>query len=136
MLFLLFGEMLGFGFILLRARWNFFLMGILLLILLITASFSSLKAIVSKDYLQIKFGGVIFQKKFLLREIVSAKTVRNHWYYGWGIRYVPSLLLKPPVWIYNVSGFDAVEIVMKDGKVYRIGTDEPEKLQKVLQKAI
>jgi hypothetical protein len=38
----------------------------------------------------------------------------------------------PKMWIYNVSGFDAVEIKMKDGKTYRIGTDEPEKLEQTI----
>jgi hypothetical protein len=38
------------------------------------------------------------------------------------------------MWIYNVSGFDAVEILMKSGKRYRIGTDQPEELvQTILQ---
>ncbi len=47
------------------------------------------------------------------------------WYYGWGIRG----WLWPKMWIYNVSGFDAVEIKLKNGKMYRIGTDEPKKLE-------
>jgi hypothetical protein len=40
------------------------------------------------------------------------------------------------MWIYNVSGFDAVELKMKNGKVYRIGTDESEKLESALQQSI
>jgi hypothetical protein len=36
------------------------------------------------------------------------------------------------MWIYNVSGFDAVEIKLKNGKVYRIGTDEPKKLEQTI----
>jgi len=38
--------------------------------------------------------------------------------------------------IYNISGFDAVEIKMKDGKRYRIGTDEPKKLEVAITQAI
>ena len=34
--------------------------------------------------------------------------------------------------IYNVSGFDAVEIQLKNGKIYRIGTDEPKKLEQAI----
>jgi len=30
--------------------------------------------------------------------------------------------------IYNVSGFGAVEIILKNGKICRIGTNKPEKL--------
>jgi len=54
---------------------------------------------------------------------MSAKTTKNHWYYEWGIRG----WLWPKMRIYNVSGFDAVEIKVKNGKTYRIGTDEPKK---------
>ena len=37
------------------------------------------------------------------------------------------------MWIYNVSGFDAIEIQTKDGKRHRIGTDEPKKLEDTLK---
>jgi hypothetical protein len=36
------------------------------------------------------------------------------------------------MWIYSVSGFDAVEIKMKNGKRYRIGTDEPKNLEQAI----
>jgi hypothetical protein len=39
------------------------------------------------------------------------------------------------MWIYNVSGFDAVEITMKNGKIYRIGTDEPLKLEQAISQS-
>jgi hypothetical protein len=52
--------------------------------------------------------------------------VKNHWYYGWGIRFWPGMT------IFNVSGFDAVEITMQNGRRYRIGTDEPAQLERVL----
>ena len=31
-------------------------------------------------------------------------------------------------WLFNISGFDAVEIVLKNGRRYQLGTDEPEEL--------
>ena len=40
------------------------------------------------------------------------------------------------MWIYNVSGFDAVEITMKNGKVYRIGTDVPEEIETAIKQSI
>lgn len=94
----------------------------------ILLSCTSLQVVVDGKFLRIMFAYRMFRKQFLLKEIVSAKTVKNHWYYGWGIR----LWLWPFMWIYNVSGFDAVEIVMKNGKKYRIGTDEPQKLQNAI----
>ncbi|KKQ27534.1 MAG: hypothetical protein US42_C0008G0045 [Candidatus Magasanikbacteria bacterium GW2011_GWC2_37_14] len=102
------------------------------LTLFILASFGSLQVIIDEEYLQIKFGYGIYKKKFLLNDIVSAKTVKNHWYYGWGIRG----WLWPKMCIYNVSGFDAVEIKLKNGKTYRIGTDEATKLEQAILHSI
>jgi len=104
----------------------------MVLILFILTSFTALTTSIDEKYLQIKFGYGIFRKKFLLSEIASTKQVKNHWYYGWGIR----LWLWPKMWIFNVSGFDAVEIIMKNGKVYRIGTDTPNALKTAIKQAI
>lgn len=111
---------------------NFAITATMILILLILASFGSLQVIIDEKYLRIKFGYGIFRKKFLLDEIVTAKTAKNHWYYGWGIRWC----FWSRMWVYNVSGFDAVEIALKNGKIHRIGTDEPEKLEQALLQSI
>lgn len=111
---------------------NLLVTAMMALILCILASLGSLQVIIDEKYLQIKFGYGIYRKKFLLDEIMSAKAVKNHWYYGWGIRG----WLWPKMWIYNVSGFDAVEIKLKNGKMYRIGTDEPEKLEQAILHSI
>ena len=111
---------------------NFAITSIMALILFILASFVTLQVIIDGEYLRIKFGFGIFQKKFSLNDIMSVKTVKNHWYYGWGIR----IWLWPKMWIYNVSGFDAVEIKLKNGKTYRIGTDEPQKLEQTILHSI
>lgn len=108
---------------------NFAITAIMALILFILGSFSTLSVVIDKPFLKIRFGWGIFRKKFSLSEIATIKKVKNHWYYGWGIR----LWLWPKMWIYNVSGFDAVELTMKNGKIYRIGTDEPEKLEMAVQ---
>ena len=111
---------------------NFLITAIMVLILFILASFTTLTTSIDKNCLQIKFGYGIFRKKFLLSEIVSTKQVKNHWYYGWGIR----LWLWPKMWIYNVSGFDAVEIIMRNGRIYRMGTDVPSELETTIKRAI
>ena len=104
----------------------------MILILFFLASFSTLQVIVDENFLRIKFGYGIFRKKFPLHEIASVKKARNRWYYGWGIR----VWFWPYMWIYNVSGFDTVEIVMKGGKRYRIGTDQPEELEQAILNSI
>ncbi len=92
--------------------------------------FATLTVVIEQEVLKVRFGPGIIQKKFMLKDIESCQIVKNHWYYGWGIR------LTPHGWLYNVSGFHAVEIKMKTGKKYRIGTDVPDDLEKTIQQSI
>ena len=108
---------------------NFAVSAIMVLILLILASFATLTVSIDETYLRIKFGYGIFHKRFVISDIVSVMHVKNHWYNGRGIR----LWLWPKMWIYNVSGFDAVELLMKNGNVYRIGTDVPGELEAAIR---
>ncbi|MBS1223341.1 MAG: hypothetical protein H6R24_19, partial [Proteobacteria bacterium] len=57
------------------------------------------------------------------------RPVRNSWLYGWGIHRTPH------GWLYNVSGWEAVEITLASGKRLRLGTDEPGQLTQVLRAA-
>ncbi len=111
---------------------NFAVSAIMVLILFILASFTTLTVSIDVNYLRIKFGYGIFRKKFAVNEVASAAHVKNHWYYGWGIR----VWFWPYMWIYNVSGFNAVEIIMRNGKIYRIGTDTPGELEAAIKQAI
>ncbi len=111
---------------------NFAITAIMVLILFILASFVTLSVSIDENYLRIKFGYGIFRKHFLISEIASVEQVKNHWYYGWGIR----VWFWPYMWIYNVSGFDAVELVMKNGRVYRIGTNVPGELEAAIKTAL
>ena len=104
---------------------------IMALVLFILLSFSTLTVAIDEQFLSIRFGWGIYRKKFLLSEIAVLKSVKNKWYYGWGIR----MWFRPKMTIFNVSGFDAVELTMKDGTIYRIGTDEPEKLEATIRQA-
>lgn len=132
-IYILLALVLFFGFIFSTADFepiSFVIIFIILLLVLV--SFERLTVMIDGNYLKIIFGYGIFRKSFKLNEICSAETVKNHWYYGWGIRFWPW----PKMWIFNVSGFDAVEIKMKNGKIYRIGTDEPQKLESAILEAI
>lgn len=112
---------------------NLAIVSFMLIILFTISSFTTLTVSLDEKFLRLKFTYGIFKKKFLLSDIASAKAVKNRWYYGFGIRLV---FLPQKVWIYNVSGFDAVEIVLKNGKVYRIGTDDPAELERVINQNI
>jgi hypothetical protein len=111
---------------------NFVISATMVLILFILASFATLTVSIDENYLRIKFGCGIFARKFTLNQITSVKTVKNYWYYGWGIK----VWLWPYMRIYNVSGFDAIEIIMKNGKIYRIGTDVPQELENAIKQVI
>lgn len=121
-----------FAIILTKAKFNIGILFLMIFIILLLASFSTLTVLIDGKNLKIKFGYGLFKKTFKLDNIKKAKAVKNRWYYGWGIR----VWFWPYMWIYNVSGFDAVEIKMKNNKIYRIGTDEPKKLEKVILKNI
>ncbi|MGB2697459.1 MAG: hypothetical protein WBD28_06315 [Candidatus Zixiibacteriota bacterium] len=92
--------------------------------------FASLTVVGYETYLEIRFGIGLVRKRFVFKDIQSCKKVRNSWAYGFGIRIIPG------GWLYNVSGLDAVELQMKDGKKYRIGTDVPDELMRFLQQKI
>lgn len=116
----------------LNSGTNFVFTAIMSFIVFMLASFSTLKVSIDESSLRIKFGFGIFSKKFALNQIASVQAVQNRWYYGWGVR----LWFWPKMWIYNVSGFQAVQITMKNGEVYRIGTDVPEALETAIQQSI
>lgn len=84
--------------------------------------FSSLTVTVDRETVEVRFGPGLIRKRFDTGRIVGATPVRNKWWYGWGIR------LTPHGWLFNVAGLDAVELLMGDGRTYRIGTDEPQAL--------
>ena len=111
---------------------NFAVTAIMALILFILASFATLTVSIDENYLRIKFGYGIFARMFPIKETASVQAVKNLWYYGWGIR----VWFWPYRWIFNVSGFDAVEIIMRNGKIYRIGTDTPNELEAAIKRAI
>ena len=85
---------------------------------------------VGDGVLKLQFGLGVIRKRFLLEEIRAYRVVKNPWYYGWGIKFTPR------GWLFNVSGFSAIELEMTSGKTYRIGTDDPEGLAIALGRAL
>lgn len=133
MLIVLFATIILFSFIFFQSWFNLILGVVMVFILFIIYSFSSLTVSLDSENMIIRFTCKILKKGFSLWDIDSVKSVKNKWYYGWGIR----LWFWPKsMWIYNVSGFDAVELTMKNGKIYRIWTDEPKILEWEILKLI
>lgn len=99
----------------------------LLIPILVAFLFGSLTVEVDRERLRIRYGVGLIRKSWPVREIASAAAVRNPWYTGWGIRILPSGV------VYNVGGFDAVEVTMQNGKRFRIGTDQPAELERAIR---
>jgi hypothetical protein len=104
------------------ALWVFSAIEFLLIFL-----FGWLRVTVTQDQVSVAFGIGLVRKSFQVSEIRAVREVRNSWVWGWGIRFTPAGTL------YNVSGLDAVELRMVDGRGFRIGTDEPAELHRAIR---
>jgi hypothetical protein len=118
------------GVILANSGINWIAIGVLVFIAVALVLFSSLTVVIREEEMEARFGPGPIRKRFKLNEIESCQVVKNHWYYGWGIRLTPHGVL------FNVSGFHAVEIKLRTGKKFRIGTDVPQELEGAIRQAI
>lgn len=91
--------------------------------------FCTLTVVIDEEFIRISFGPGLIRKRFPLKEVRSCRIVKNAWYYGWGIHMTPHGTL------YNVSGLDAVEVKLGDGRQFRIGTDVPQELERAIRQA-
>ncbi len=106
---------------------------VLLILAMLSASlllFSTLTVTIESGEIVLRYGIGLIRKRFSLSDVASCGIVRNKWYYGWGIR------LTPHGWLYNVSGLDAVELTMREGKKVRIGTDVPEEFERAIRETL
>jgi len=117
------------GSALVSADENWVALAVLVLLIVAMIAYSSLTVTISDDTLEVRYGPGLIRRQYQLADVVSSKAVRNPFYYGWGTR------LTPHGWLYNVSGFDAVEVEFNTGKKIRIGTDEPQTLVTAIQEA-
>ena len=95
---------------------------IMLAMLGVAVYFSRLEVLVRDAAVTAAFGRGMPYRTFPTSDIVTVRTVRNRWWYGWGVRRIPN------GWLYNVWGLDAVELALADGTMFRIGTNDPDTL--------
>jgi len=100
----------------------------LVILVLMAWLFHSLTIEITDGELRWRFGPGWIHKRVSLGEIASAQVVRTLVLEGWGIHYSRF------GWLYNVSGFGAVAITLRNGKRFCLGTDEPEVLAAKLTK--
>lgn len=92
------------------------------LIVLLLVLFGSMTVEVDARTLRFRFGPGGWGKSIRRSDIASAIATRSHWLEGIGIRVTGRGML------YNVAAGPAVEVVLRDGKRFRVGTDEPDRL--------
>ena len=107
-----------------------FVMAAMVLLALMVPLLGSLTVTVDEEAVTARFGIGLIRRKIRISDIRAATRVRNEWYNGWGIRMLDS------GWMFNVSGLDAVEIELKSGGRFRIGTDEPDELANAIRQKI
>ncbi len=95
---------------------------IALVLLLCILLFFSLSIEVTEQDLRWNFGSGIIKKSVKLAEIEQVEVTKTHWLEGWGIH------LTSRGWLYNISGFKAVAVQLKNNQQFLLGTDEPEQL--------
>lgn len=96
------------------------------LLALCLLAFTTMTVTVNPGELEVILGRGLIRNRIALHEIETAAIVRNPWYYGWGIKFIPGGRL------WNVHGFHAVEVILLNRRRYRIGTDDPQGLIQAL----
>jgi hypothetical protein len=92
--------------------------------------FSSLTIELSDMSLSWRFGFGLLRKKVPTGEIINALVTRTSLLDGWGVHRTRN------GWLYNVSGFGAVQVILRSGKSFLLGSDEPERLCSALKDTI
>jgi len=126
-----------------KAFWTFLALGLPALIYLLIGAFSSAGQVmwitsavlllvpflfwkltirIDQETLLASFGIGLIRKKVPVANIVACEPIRIRWWWGWGIH------LTPYGWLYNVAGFDAVVITLRNGRRFCLGTDQPNEL--------
>ena len=79
---------------------------------------------VDTERIIISFGLGVIRNTIRLDKIKNVDTIKNPWYYGWGIRLIPH------GWLFNVSGSDGIELKFNNNqRIIRIGTKDSAKLK-------
>jgi hypothetical protein len=93
------------------------------------AAFSTLTVEVAGGALSASFTGGFLRRRIELDLIEAAEATSVKWHAGWGVR------LTSDGWLYNVTGRRVVRLHLRDGRVFTVGTNEPELLLAAIDRA-
>lgn len=108
-----------------EAAFSLGLLGAVGLALLVAAVlFYKLRVTVKSATLTARFGLFGWPRKTVdLTRVVATRPIRNLWWHGWGIHGVGKRTM-----LYNVAGWQSLELELDSGSRVRIGTDRPHEL--------
>ncbi len=93
-------------------------------------AWGSLTVRIADGRLHLHFGPGWPRKTWPLEDIAGVELTRTTFVDGWGVHRTRR------GWLFNVSGYDAVALELKDGRTVLVGTDEPRRLRAALQRAL
>ena len=100
---------------------------VIIFIGLISFLFHSLNITVDVYEINWSFGPGFWKKSVKLEAVNSVNVIKTKWYYGLGIRYIPS------GWLYTVSGTTAIQLELKGGSKINLGTNDPDNLVEAIK---
>ncbi len=98
------------------------------LVVITAATFYKLTIEVDETHVRAIFGPKFTFRKIKIADITACEPIRIRWWYGWGIHFTPY------GWLYNVSGWDAVAMTLRNGRRVSLGTDQPEELSAAIRR--
>lgn len=113
--------------------WIALLVSILITIPLVLClvAFHALGTEVTGGHVRVWFGPGWIVREIPCSEIEGIAPVRNRWWMGWGIRWIG-----PGALLWNVSGLHAIELKLRSGRRFRIGTDDPDGLAAAIRRTL
>lgn len=84
---------------------------------------------ISEGQVKFWFGIGIVRKTIALSDIQSSMEVDIPWYYFWGVKSIPG------GWYWSIAPGTGVEIVLKNGSIVLMGTNQPKELKQAIDEA-
>jgi hypothetical protein len=98
-------------------------------LMMTTVLFWKMTITIEDGILRARFGPGPIWKRCRLAEIADCQATKIRWWWGWGVH------LTPRGWLFNVGGWDAVEITTRNGRRFLLGTDQPAELVAAIRRS-
>ena len=106
------------------------LLGGIFAVVVVLLLFHSLTVSIEPEFIRLSYGVGIISRRIGFASIEAVQPAANQWWWGFGIRKIPN------GWMWNISGLRSVELKLKNGRLFRIGTDEPGVLAAIVKEKL